>query len=318
MKLIKGDCIKNMNIMSPKSIDLIICDLPYGTTQCGWDSIINQDDLFEHYRNILKDNGTIILFGSEPFSSTMRVKALDLYKYDWKWIKSRATGFTYAKSKPMKNYEDIMVFSKGSTHPKFGDKYTYNPQGLEYVNIEQKNSKVKGGKLFGDAMCNVGSGTWEGGSTYIQEHTNYPRMTIEFNSLSERLHPTQKPVDLYEYLIRTYSNPGDVILDNCAGSGTLGAAGLNISDREYIMIELEPEYQEVIINRLPGIEVIEGTDEDVIDIKGEIITLAKLDIGGMEFAQRIKEDFGVDIYIKYLKEFKVKNGARLKMVMGKL
>lgn len=259
MKLIKGDALKNIAKMDDNSINLIICDLPYGSTACNWDTVINIEDLWYEYNRVLTKNGTAALFGTEPFSTLLRNANINNFKYDWIWVKNTSAGFIHAKNAPLKKHEIISMFSKGDAFHKnlVKNRMTYNPQGLIPVN---RTKKVRDGlKHIVTTDCTQTEAN--NFKDYKVEFENYPTSILKFNLEEKRVHPTQKPIKLYEYLIKTYSNPGDVILDNCAGSGTLGMAGLNVPDREYIMIELEPKYQDIIIERLPEIKIIEGTND---------------------------------------------------------
>lgn len=324
------DCLEGMKRIPDGSVDLILCDLPYGTTQYRWDSVIPTDLLFAEYRRILKPNGTFLLFGSEPFSTILRMQDLKLYKYDWVWEKDNVTGFADAKNKPMKRHELISVFSKGSTGHKGivpeGRRMTYNPQGLVYLgdtetgggakkpttaaqdgveyshrngkicktgrfptarpNAESKKKKIQtddcsagecilpscadsalcplyirrspiSGKIPQGEYFQMGGGT-EGGlvgtyhnkqATYLQEYTNYPTSILHFAKDKCNKHPSQKPLALLEYLIRTYSNEGETVLDNCMGSGSTAIASLN-TNRHFIGFELNPHYYEVYQERI--------------------------------------------------------------------
>lgn len=209
-----GDCLELMKKIPNKSIDMVLCDLPYGTTACKWDIIIPFEDLWESYERIIKDNGAIILFGTEPFSSELRMSNLKLYKYDWIWEKTTASGFQLAKCKPLNNIENIIVFSKGATYPLSKNKMKYYPQGL----IEF-NKYVRHG--INNIMTKTGSNKQS--EKILQEYTNYPRRILKYKK-DGKLYPTQKPVALLEYLIKTYTNENDTVLDNCMGSGSTGVA----------------------------------------------------------------------------------------------
>lgn len=234
-EILLGDCLELMKDIPNGSIDMILCDLPYGTTQCKWDNIIPMNILWEQYRRIIKDNGAIVLFGSEPFSSMVRTSNLKNYKYDWKWEKAKATLHALCKKRPMKSDEDIMVFYKQQP--------TYNPQmtiGEKYKgrNNTKNHKELKGEWLIGQ------------GNRSNNEGTRYPRTNIYFaNENKAGQHPTQKPIDLCEYLIKTYTNEGDIILDNCAGSGTTAIACLN-TNRQFIVMEKEQEYYDIILKRV--------------------------------------------------------------------
>ena len=231
------------------SVECIICDLPYGTKACKCDSISPFEPLREQYKRVIKKNGAIVLFGSEPFSSHLRMSNMGMYKYDWYWKKHRPSGFVNAKLKPLKDIETISVFSDGTTANKSSNNMIYNPQGLIEVNAEWKRpSKYKG-------HYGVNPTRNSHVLNRIIEFGNYPRQILNFpNSNKDLIHPTQKPVAIIEYLIRTYSNEGDTILDNCMGSGTTAIACIN-TNRRYIGFEMDRGYydlaQQRIANHMP-------------------------------------------------------------------
>lgn len=243
IKLYNGDCLEIMKDIASKSVDMILCDLPYNTTSCKWDKLIPSNLLWEQYERIIKDNGAIVLFGTEPFSSKMRLSNEKLYKYDWKWIKSVVGNFLNCKNSPLKKYEDIMVFSKGTIANGSKRLMRYNPQGL--IKIEMKRNN--GNKDNRDRNGTIGNRPSRQGE-YKQEYTNYPVNILEFSN-DIGLHPTQKPVALLEYLIKTYTNDGDTILDNCMGSGSTGVACIN-TNRKFIGIELDENYFNIAKNRI--------------------------------------------------------------------
>ncbi len=249
-ELFCGDCLDLMADIHDNTIDCIICDLPYGETRSKWDKIINLTDLWAQYLRIIKDNGAIVLFGNEPFSSSLRMSQLDLYRYDWKWVKNRATGFANCNYRPMRQYEDILVFSKANAS--VGGKansMTYNPQGLVPSGKVKKNTAKRKG-LIGDKNTNVGANNMlNGDSDYVQKYTNYPSNVLTFNCPSKYLHPTQKPLDLVEYLVNTYTNEGDLVLDNCMGSGTTGVACKHLN-RRFIGIEIDTDYFDIAKERI--------------------------------------------------------------------
>ena len=233
-QIIHGDCLEVMPLLPDKSIDMILCDLPYGTTACKWDVIIPFEPLWEQYERVIKDNGAIVLFGSEPFSSVLRVSNIKNYRYDWKWDKVKPSTGLHAKIMPLKDYEDIMVFYK--------KKAIYNPQ-MKEANIRIDKPRIaNNGEAFG-------------GKEILRQHKNnglsYPRAILRFSNANQnnRLHPTQKPVDLCEYLIKTYTNEGELVLDNCIGSGTTAIAALN-TGRFFIGIEKEEKYVEIARKRI--------------------------------------------------------------------
>lgn len=241
MKLYNNNCFDILPIIPEKSIDMIICDLPYGITKCKWDTPIDLKQLWEQYNRIIKNNGVIALFGIEPFSSQLRLSNFKMYKYDWIWKKTQATGHLNANKQPLRAYENILIFYKKQP--------TYNPQKTQnhspihsytkYI-VTQNNTE-----LYGKMNKELRGG----GNT-----DRYPRNIIKFASDKQKckLHTTQKPVALLEYLIRTYTNEKDIVLDNCMGSGSTGVAALKLG-RQFIGIEIEPKYYKISLDRLNGI-----------------------------------------------------------------
>lgn len=240
--LLQGDCLELMKDIPDKSIDMVFCDLPYGTTACKWDSIIPLEPLWKHYKRLIKDNGVIVLFGSQPFTSKLIMSNFGMFKYCWIWEKTNSTGFNHCKNMPMKNYEDIAVFSSGIIQHKHltTKRMAYNPQGLVCVNRPNRRS-TKGfeGTMERKSQSNE----------FATEFANYPRMIIKFAGASKPVHPTQKPIALCEYLIKTYTNEGETVLDNCMGSGTTGIACLN-TNREFVGIEKSAKYFEIAQRRI--------------------------------------------------------------------
>ena len=246
IELMQGDCLGKMKDIPDKSIDMILADLPYGTTACKWDVIIPFEPLWEQYKRIIKDHGAIVLFGSQPFTSLLGASNLSGLRYSWVWCKTKPTNFANAKKMPLKGFEDILVF--------YGALPTYNPQGLLKVDLQRKNAGTqsarsmgtKGTKENGDVTTQNMS--FAGGG-YKQEWTNYPRGVIEFGQDSPSKHPTQKPVALLEYLIKTYTLEGETVLDNCMGSGSTGVACIK-TKRNFIGIEKDPEYFKIAEKRI--------------------------------------------------------------------
>lgn len=239
VNLLKGDCLELMKQIDSKSVDLILCDPPYGTTGSKWDSVINTNALWNEYRRIVSDTGAIVLFGTEPFATKVRSQALDLYKYDWVWRKNTVTGFAHARNMPLRDFENILVFSKASVahKGKVGNKrMTYNPQGLQ--ECYQKDHSHKTSTI-------LHSGTFANTTEkhYIRTETGFPRMVLDFdkNHKDSKFHVNAKPVPLLEYLISTYTDPGAVVLDNCMGSGSTGVACVK-TGRNFIGIELDEKY----------------------------------------------------------------------------
>lgn len=230
-ELLYGDCLELMQGIEDKSIDMILCDLPYGTTACKWDVIIPFEPLWKQYERIIKDNGAIVLTASQPFTSALVMSNVKLYKYDWVWNKKKATGHLLAKKQPLRLKEDILIFYKQQP--------TYNPQltiGEPYKSNPRRNNKE-------------GVYTVVGESRNDNDGFRFPKNIIEFSFEFSPLHPTQKPVALFEYLIKTYTNEGDTVLDNCMGSGTTGVACKNIN-RNFIGIEKEEKYFKIAEKRI--------------------------------------------------------------------
>ena len=242
MQLYLGDCIEIMRTLPEKCVDMVLCDLPYGTTQNKWDAVIPFEPLWREYRRVCK--GAIVLTAAQPFTSALVMSNPGMFRHSWTWIKPRATGFQNAKKMPLRASEDVLVFS--SLAP------PYYPQGLTRVDRVCKNSKsAGGGNVRGDVAASSGAGALRtAGSTYVQEFTGYPRNILEFGlDESLKIHPTQKPVALMEYLIRTYTNEGETILDNCMGSGTTGVACMN-TGRDFIGIERDERYFKIAQERI--------------------------------------------------------------------
>ena len=237
----QGDCLELMKQIPDGSVDLVLCDPPYGTTQCKWDSIIPFRYIWEQYNRILKKNGVALIFGSEPFSSSLRISNLKKYKYDWYWKKPKGVGFLNAKKQPLRDVETISVF--------YGNQCTYNPQfseGSPYSNLKSGKKKVvsqAGETTYGRFFC---------GAEYRNSNSGfrYPKQLISFGVVERgTLHPTQKPVPLLEYLIKTYTNSGETVLDNCMGSGSTGVACIN-TDRNFIGMELDEKYFQTAKERI--------------------------------------------------------------------
>ena len=232
MILYQGDCLIQMMKIPDKSIDLILCDLPYGMTDCKWDTVIPFPELWDQYRRVIKDNGAMVLFSAQPFTTALIHSNRKDFRYCWYWLKSQPTGFTFAKFQPMRRVEDVCVF--------YRKRPTYNPQGLQ--KIENPRSKRKRPKA--DCILPM--------DQLSKEHTplfkNYPKNVLEFGS-EHGLHPTQKPVSLLEYLIRTYTNEGETVLDNCMGSGSTGVAAKR-TGRHFIGIELSEHYFNIAKQRI--------------------------------------------------------------------
>lgn len=234
MMLLQGDCLDLMAILPDRSVDLILCDLPYGTTACDWDAVIPFAELWAQYERLAKPNAAIVLTASQPFTSALVMSNPLDFKYAWSWVKTNCTGFANAKKQPLRQFEDVLVFYRRQP--------TYNPQGVTV--LEKPKMRTK---LTGEVMGRTG---FRDG--YVQTETNYPKNVLHIPS-ERGSHPTQKPVALMEYLIRTYTNPGDVVLDNCMGSGTTGVACIN-TGRTFWGIEKDPEYFRIASERLQKVD----------------------------------------------------------------
>ena len=233
-KLILGDCLDELPKIFDKNIDLILTDPPYGTTQCKWDSVIPFEPMWNQLKRVIKDNGCIALFGSEPFSSYLRTSNIKWFKYDWVWNKVRPVGVHVCKYRPMSKNENISIFGKG--------KITFYPQMIDRKKLR------KGSKEYG--RTNIIGGKL--GNKKIKIYTKkYPTTILEFSNASNkgRIHPTQKPVALLEYLIKTYTNENDTVLDFTMGSGSTGVACKNIN-RNFIGIEKDKEYFKIAKERI--------------------------------------------------------------------
>lgn len=239
-----GDCLEVMLYMPDASVDMVLCDLPYGTTACAWDSVIPFDRLWAEYRRVTKPNAAIVLTASQPFTTALIASNMGEFKYAWVWRKSKGAGFLNAKNAPVKMHEDVAVFSKGTTANRSDKRMNYNPQGLVRVDRRRKQPK---------ACDSVGTRPSRQ-SDYVQEYAGYPSSILDVPNDGGGHHPTQKPVALMEYLIRTYTNEGETVLDNCMGSGTTGVACIN-TGRRFIGIEREEAYFNIAKARIEGCQV---------------------------------------------------------------
>ena len=252
--LLHGDCLDRMKEIKDESVNLILCDLPYGSTKCKWDTIIDIDKLWKEYERIIKKpSGVILLFGQQPFTSMLISSRYEWFKYNLIWKKNKTTQYLLANYRPMKCTEDICVFSKGgaAAASRYKGNMTYNPQGLQAVNIKKKNSKRRIGKMLNKPHHLGPNNKLVGDSEYCQKFTNYPNEILEFDIESNTIHETQKPVKLIEHLIKTYSNEGEVVLDNTMGSGTTGLGCVN-TGRNFIGIEIKDIYFKLSKHRILG------------------------------------------------------------------
>jgi site-specific DNA-methyltransferase (adenine-specific) len=266
------DCIsensdEGMNRIPDKSIDMILCDLPYGVTACKWDIVIPFDKLWEQYNRIITDNGAIVLFGNEPFSSHLRLSNVKMLRHEWYWNKINAGNFVQAKNHPLKIVENIMVFSK--------NKVNYYPQMIinseEWTKIlkaKHKNKKESSmTQTVEDKFFVMASGKFKSDT---DESLAYPKNIITISKFSNecnsrhRVHPTQKPVELLEYLIKTYTKENEIVLDNCIGSGSTAIASIN-TNRKFLGFELNEEYSNLAKNRVNK-HIIDNNLQDLYDI----------------------------------------------------
>jgi DNA modification methylase len=228
-KLLHGDCLELMKDIPDKSIDMILCDLPYGTTACKWDVVIPFEPLWKEYKRIIKDRGCIALFGSEPFSSHLRMSNIKDYKYDWVWNKKLPSGLQIAKYRPMNLHENISIFNSENYYP---------------IKTEQKK---RTGKIY--SKSDSSPVKYDDG---VLKHYNdkYPQSILEFYKRDKiSFHPTQKPIALLEYLIKTYTIENETVLDNCIGSGSTGVACIN-TNRNFIGIEKDETYFKIAEKRI--------------------------------------------------------------------
>lgn len=243
VQLYCGDCLEIMRHIADNSIDLILCDLPYGATQCKWDTVIPFEPMWKQYNRILKLNGACCLFGTEPFTSRLICSNIYHFKYNWIWQKNKATNFLNVKRQPLNDYEVISVF--------YRKQCTYNPQ------MTQADKQYKRGYVFRDPQENIQQSDCYGAlKSYMQvdDGLRYPKRIQYFNNnyTQKQLHPTQKPVELLEYLIKTYTNEGELVLDNCMGSGSTGVACIN-TGRRFIGIELDEKYFDIARERIRSV-----------------------------------------------------------------
>lgn len=247
-QLMFGDCLERMKEIPSGSVDLILTDPPFGVVACKWDSVIPFEPMWEQLKRIIKPKGAIVLFGSEPFSSTLRCSNLEMFKYDLVWEKSKGSNFVHSKYQPLKTHENIIVFSKGGAAQGSKTPMTYNPQMVEGVPYD---------KGFGhNKLETLSSGLSKSTSIHLKNESGlrYPR-SVQYFKTAEcegRFHPTQKPVALLEYLIKTYTNEGEVVLDFTAGSFSTGVACIN-TNRKFLGIEMNEEYFNIGVNRMSDV-----------------------------------------------------------------
>ena len=231
--LLMGDCLERMKEIPDGSVDAIICDPPYGTTACKWDSIIPLEPMWEQLKRVIKPNGAIVMTASQPFTTTLIASNMKMFKYCWYWEKEKAGNFQLAKKRAMKRIEEVCIF--------YSNQCTYIPQGLIECNRVIKNNSSKGGSM--GHMSSV-----KKRKSYTQTHTNYPNDRLNFKN-EKGSHESQKPVALMEYLIKTYTNNGDTVLDFTMGSGTTGVAAKNLN-RDFIGVEMDEGYFKIAKERI--------------------------------------------------------------------
>ena len=275
-RIYNEDCLEGMKRIPDKSVDMILCDLPYGTTAFAWDSIIPFDPLWEQYERVIKDNGAIVLTASQPFTSALVMSKPELFKHEWIWEKQSASNSMAAKYSPLKYHESILVFGKGRVN--------YNPQRYKVLEIEEliiktkkeleqimrnreydRFGKVDRRKTINDSIIRKDGVVMKKGSIKTRsKDTGYrnPKSVLKINkSINKNVHPTQKPVALFEYLIKTYSNKNETVLDNCMGSGTTAISCMN-TERNYIGFELDKTYYEKSLERIKE----HTTQTDIFDV----------------------------------------------------
>ena len=242
-KLYHGDCLVEMDKIPDGSVDMVLADPPYGTTACKWDSVIPLEPMWSHLKRVIKPRGAIVMTASQPFTTTLIASNMKMFKYCWVWEKNSAGGFAQAKNKPLSFHEDVCVFSSGVTvhESQTKNRMPYNPQGIIKVNRKIKK-KLKDSP---SAFCKRPSHKEE----FIQTHTGYPRSVLMVNVQRDGIHPTQKPVALMEYMIKTYTNEGETVLDFTMGSGTTGVAAKQ-TGRNFIGIEMDEKYFKIASDRI--------------------------------------------------------------------
>lgn len=247
-KVYNGDCLEIMQDIKDNSVDLIICDLPYGTTKCKWDVVLPFDKLWEQYKRICKKNAAILLFGMDPFSSYLRISNIKDYRYDWFWNKKRGANFLFMNKQPGKIIENISVFYE--SQPTYNPQKTANPKGTSKRHLYKNPSKITKNvrDIMGESWKPTDTEENYSGTSYEPDKL-LPNTLIEIVKDTKRIHPTQKPVALYEYFIKTYSNENDLVLDNCAGSGPVIDACQN-TNRDFIAIEKDKLYFEFMLQKL--------------------------------------------------------------------
>lgn len=231
-QLFEGDCLEIMKTLPEKSVDMVFCDLPYGVTaRNSWDAVIPFSLLWALYENVVKETGAMVFTATQPFAAALVMSKSEWFKYEWIWEKTKTTGFLNAKKQPLRNHEQVLVFYRKQP--------IYNPQGVQECNIQCDRGSEEG----------VGTNYNTANPIYTQTQTGYPRSVQKFASEGKTVHPTQKPLSLIEYLIKTYTKEGDIVLDNCMGSGSTGVACFN-TNRRFIGIEKDEKYFKIAKSRI--------------------------------------------------------------------
>lgn len=249
-----GDCLQLMRAIPDGSIDMVMCDLPYGTTAAKWDSVLDLGALWLEYRRVLKPNAAVCLTSLQPFTTALIVSNPAWFKYAYVWVKSKAMGFQNAKLRPMTRHEDVLVFSAGNSANRASNLMPCNPQGLVPSGKVVKKRKKSATDDTGHAIYRASHP-----DERVQEFSGYPDTILEIPNEGATVHPTQKPVALMEYLIRTYTNEGELVLDNCMGSGTTGVAAIN-TGRRFIGMEQNPEYFAIAQGRIEATHTLSLAD----------------------------------------------------------
>jgi site-specific DNA-methyltransferase (adenine-specific) len=241
-----GDCLDILPTIPAQSVDAIIADPPYGTTACKWDSVIPLAPMWAELKRVIKPRGAIVLFAAQPFTSVLIMSNLEQFKYEWIWNKKRPTDFFNARNRPMRVHENVCVFSDGTTANRSPNRMPYYPQGLSDCEIVQNksNKDIKSGRIYGVRPSHV--------ANYTATQTGFPHTRLDFSSIVSG-HPTQKPVELLRYLIRTYTNPGETVLDFTMGSGTTGVAALQ-EGRQFVGIEKDAGYFDIARTRIEQVQ----------------------------------------------------------------
>lgn len=243
INLMQGDCLERMSEIADGSVDMVLTDPPYGTTACKWDSIIPLEPMWEHLKRVVKPNGALVMTASQPFTTTLIASNMKMFKYCWVWEKSKVTGYFDVQYRPMKAHEDICVFGFAGVSNCSNPRMNYTPQGTKKLD---KPIKRKGKGVDATSRSGVNA-------SGEQKYTNFPKSILKIKSASKTIHPTQKPVALMEYLIKTYTNEGDTVLDFTMGSGTTGVAAKGLG-RSFIGIEMDETYFKIAKERIDAVE----------------------------------------------------------------